>query len=359
MQEDPTLAQGGAKKYDIRAHPSWVSGKDIDANGNPVYATLTAADSTGNAPNYNSPNWGMSWFPGYAINEETGERLNIVFSEDSWLNYANGSDLLWNPTSTVVSSVAGFDVNVIFGGKHFVYVLGTRYDSCNEFKKNINSLFSSGKNNAWKMVQWAGVPLLNGTANISYLPLSKGFVPTGARLRFRVNRPYAFFNPSRIVKSISRVQPLNPATFPSLPTTADSAKLPNYGFPYYTFSTTGLAKTAVTDKTDKGALLNRIYVVPNPYYAHSGYETNRFDTKVKIINLPAQATISIYSLDGSLIRILTKSDPNVSYIDWDIRNSVGLPVSSGMYLMHVNCPGIGETILRWFGGTRPIDITTY
>ena len=28
---------------------------------------------------------GTGWFPGYAINVETGERLNIVYGENSWL----------------------------------------------------------------------------------------------------------------------------------------------------------------------------------------------------------------------------------------------------------------------------------
>ena len=99
--------------------------------------------------------------------------------------------------------------------------------------------------------------------------------------------------------------------------------------------------------------------MPNPYYGYSGYEQNRFDTKVRIINLPAKATIYIYSLDGSLIRTLTKNDPNTSYVDWDIRNTAGLPIASGMYLMDVKADGIGEIVLRWFGATRPIDVTTY
>jgi len=30
-----------------------------------------------------------------------------------------------------------------------------------------------------------------------------------------------------------------------------------------------------------------------------------------------------------------------------------------MYMMDVKAEGIGETVLRWFGAMRPIDITTY
>jgi hypothetical protein len=63
-------------------------------------------------------------------------------------------------------------------------------------------------------------------------------------------------------------------------------------------------------------------------------------------------------VDGALIRRLDK-DNNVSYIDWDIRNVKGLPIASGMYLIHVKAEDIGETVLRWFGAMRPIDITQY
>jgi hypothetical protein len=44
---------------------------------------------------------GMGWFPGYAINIETGERLNVAFGEDSKQISENGRDMLWNPTNKV------------------------------------------------------------------------------------------------------------------------------------------------------------------------------------------------------------------------------------------------------------------
>ena len=40
----------------------------------------------------NDGTFGMSYFPGYAIDVETGERLNIIFAEDSWLTDENGAD---------------------------------------------------------------------------------------------------------------------------------------------------------------------------------------------------------------------------------------------------------------------------
>jgi len=54
-----------------------------------------------------------------------------------------------------------------------------------------------------------------------------------------------------------------------------------------------------------------------------------------------------------------KNDPNLPYLDWDVKNSAGLPIASGMYLMDVKANGIGEKVIKWFGAMRPIDVTTY
>lgn len=62
----------------------------------------------------------MGWFPGYAIDIETGDRLNIAFGEDSYLASENGSDMIWNPTTTVYEGLSSNTVR--FGGKHYVYV---------------------------------------------------------------------------------------------------------------------------------------------------------------------------------------------------------------------------------------------
>ena len=279
----------------------------------------------------------MSWFPGYAIDEGTGKRLDIVFGEDSYLSSDNGNDMLWNPSYRWANF---FDGSMDFGGKHITYILNTPYDSDRAFvlaQKSASISNNIPLRKAYTPFVWVGIPLTNQILNMkSY---ADGYIPTTTTLRFRVDRPYAPY---------AAVSPAPVDTLKGLS-----------GFPYYTFSTTDLAPSALTDTSNRNALLNRIYAVPNPYYGFSGYETNRFDTKIKIINLPAKASINIYSLDGTLIRTLSKNDPNTSYIDWDIRNSIGLPIASGMYLIDVKAEGIGEVVLKWFGATRPIDVTTY
>ena len=327
MQEDSNMSQGHAPRFYPRRHASW-NGKIASDGNTPIY-------SSADDPDYSV---GMSWFPGYAIDEETGNRLNIVFGEDSYAGTDNGNDMLWNPSPNEFSL---FDNSTIFGGQHITYILNTAYDSDASFLSTLNAGISAGKTNlirrAFNPFMWVGIPLTS--PNVSMNTLSDGYIPTKTTLRFRVVRPYA---PMTAVVN------------------APADTIPGFGaFPYYTFSTKDLAPDSLSASTNRGALLNRIFAVPNPYYGYSGYELNRLDTKVRIINLPAVATINIFALDGTLIRVLKKSDPSVSYIDWDIRNMVGLPIASGMYLMDVKAEGIGEVVLKWFGATRPLDVTTY
>jgi hypothetical protein len=305
MQEDVSLAEGNATKFDLRKHASWTG--DVNTDGSPIY---DAAEQ------------GMSWFPGYAVNQETGERLNIVFGEDSYQKNQNGSDMLWNPTSTDV--IPENDAR-IYGGKHVVYVCSTKYDKCASFVATNKAL-------SFRTIWYTGMPLLNKA--YKYNSWADGFIPNETRIQIRVNRPYGNYNTGSQV---------------------------NGGNPLYSFSTRDVAPTPLADNenADKKALLAKIQAVPNPYYGANGFENSRLDTRVRIINLPHKATVSIYSLDGALITRLEKDNPNVAHIDWNVRNSKGLPIASGMYLMHVEAEGIGETVIKWFGAMRPLDITSY
>lgn len=318
---DRALSQGSVSDYfSVRKHASWNG--DVDADGNPIYATGTSPDDSG-----------FSYFPGYAINHETGERLNIVFGEDSWLQAHNGSDMIWNPSSSIIDGMG----NYVFGGRHFVYVLNSKYDSCRTVAAAMKGSIANRRTTFREQFMWVGIPVIN--AGFKMLPLKDGLIPTDTRLKFRVTHPYAYYMPPGITTTL------------------------NNGYPVYSFSTMDIAPRKFGDSDNPYAnqeILDRIHVVPNPYYAYAQhYEANRLDTRVRIINLPQRATVSIYSLDGSLVRRLEKDNNEQAFIDWDIRNAKGLPIASGMYLIHVNAVGIGETVLRWFGAMRPVDVTNY
>jgi hypothetical protein len=253
----------------------------------------------------------------------------MVFGEDSYLKEDNGSDMLWNPTTRALDPQGG----VVFGGKHYIYVLGSRYDQDAELLAS----FAPNSIPQYTLFRWMNVPLAR-----NMLSAGQGFIPNETRVRIRVTTPYGRY----------------------IPEAMNGQPLINDGYPLFTFSTKGYAPSKLTDAAnpyynDKQAILDQIMVSPNPYYGYAGYETGRLDTRVRIVNLPRTATINIYSTDGTLIRTLTKDNPNQSFIDWDTRNAKGLSIASGMYLVHVKADGIGEKIVRWFGAMRPVDLTTH
>ena len=120
-----TVAEGGAYKYNIRKHLGWNG--QVDANDQPIYST-DPADS------------GMSYFPGYAINIETGERLNVYFGEESFNAQDNGNDMLWNPTTRIVDPIT---FKSKWAGKHVIYIARSKYDAGAAFAANIRVNSSS------------------------------------------------------------------------------------------------------------------------------------------------------------------------------------------------------------------------
>jgi hypothetical protein len=75
--------------------------------------------------------------------------------------------------------------------------------------------------------------------------------------------------------------------------------------------------------------------------------------------LPAKATVTVYTTNGMLVRRMTKSDAATTSIEWDLRNSNRIPIATGVYIIHINCPGIGEKTLKWLGVMRPVDFTNF
>lgn len=57
--------------------------------------------------------------------------------------------------------------------------------------------------------------------------------------------------------------------------------------------------------------------------------------------------------------MLKKDDDSVTSLEWDLKNQSKVPVSSGVYIIHVEAPGIGETVLKWMGVMRPVDLDNF
>lgn len=295
---------------------------------------------------------GRSWFPGYAIDVETGRRLNIIFGEDPNVtesgikgNAGNSSDMIFDPSSSFFDAEG---VNPVYGGKHYIYIHKTTYDG----GQNIHdSLFWVGGSEPgglqlkgiFRNVCWASMAMLTDGAKL--LSLTDGLIPTETTIKIRVTKQFQKY----IVTN------------------------ENNGYPKYSFSTHSLAPV-IADPALASSALDLINIVPNPYYAYSGYETSTLDNKVKITNLPAKCTITIYAMDGTLVRRFTRdvtSDnteggqlnsktSNIdTSLDWDLKNHKSVPVASGMYIIHIDAGDLGEKTLKWMGIMRPIDLDSF
>ncbi len=94
------------------------------------------------------------------------------------------------------------------------------------------------------------------------------------------------------------------------------------------------------------AALDLMGIVPNPYKGTSAYETNQLVDVARFVNMPENATMRVYTLAGTLVNTLVKSSPETTF-DWNLRTEEGLPIASGVYLIHVDVPGVGEKVLKF------------
>lgn len=406
-QQNCDLAQGRSKLGFMRNAPS------VDKNGNPT--TASTASTNESDANYISAT-GMGWFPGYAINVETGERLNIAFGEDSWMQSQNGRDMLWNPTDEIVEDPVNANIQPDYriGGKHYIYIFRNNivedgesegidypadrmpsYDA-GEFIASKLKISLPGNTavgaacyvlpekreeaiSVWKSCMWVGATVL--APNESLLACD-------ATVKLRVAKPYTYFTKGTGLSPTSTLSigetyyvekgPVThdgvtyqhgevfKATSSTFWVSSDTEEdllenviLCQYGcLPTYTFSTDGSeANDSVASIAAQA--LEMVGVVPNPYLSYASYENDKLDNRVRIINLPQNCTVSIYSLSGRLVRQFEKDNAEQTYIDWDLKNHAGVPIASGLYLIHVDAPGTGEKILKWYGTLRPIDLDSF
>jgi hypothetical protein len=80
--------------------------------------------------------------------------------------------------------------------------------------------------------------------------------------------------------------------------------------------------------------LARVAVVPNPYRGVEAWNAPGGE-EIHFINLPAQASIRIFTLAGDLVRELRHQDNIRDFEAWDLKNGAGRDVSSGIYVYRV------------------------
>jgi hypothetical protein len=319
LGRNSALSVGGAKAGARRKSYS------VDKNG--VAQTDTATYKTG-----------MGWFPGYAVDLETGARLYMAFGENSFLVGENGADMIWNPTENLVSNVG----TPLMGGMHPIYVFScdqakingftssydfpayipsvAENDATNELYKKLKEVESNNttsKRQFYASLSWIAYPLLKPGQTL---------LSTDVTIKLRINKEYKNYICSG----------------------------ENAGKPMYSWSMDKVA-TELGSKDQLKETLGLINVVPNPYNAFSEYERNKLDNRVKITNLPERCIISIYTTNGKLIKRIEKDSP-ITYQDWTLTNHANIPVASGVYLIHIEVPGVGERVLKAFIAMRMVDL---
>jgi len=82
------------------------------------------------------------------------------------------------------------------------------------------------------------------------------------------------------------------------------------------------------------ANLQAVAVVPNPFRADEAWDRPG-GNEIHFINLPDNARIRVYTVAGDLVRELHHTDTVRDFERWDLKNSDGRDVASGIYMYRV------------------------
>ncbi len=119
----------------------------------------------------------------------------------------------------------------------------------------------------------------------------------------------------------------------------------------YTFTTGAQSSSSAQALVDWN---QKPYVVPNPYVGAASFEAQRYassgrgERRLEFRAIPAGAVIRIYTVHGDLVRTLRQNGGTAGVVDWDLRTKDNLDVAPGLYVYHVEAPGLG-TYLGKFG----------
>lgn len=94
--------------------------------------------------------------------------------------------------------------------------------------------------------------------------------------------------------------------------------------------------------------LSDVHTVPDPYYVRSAFDLGPANKALYFVNLPAQAIVRIYSVNGTLVRVLTHDDPTGGgQLAWDLRNRNNQFVASGVYFYVVEAPSGAKKVAKF------------
>lgn len=301
--------------------------KSVDENGNEI------ANSTG-----------FSYFPGYAVDVETGKRLNIFFGENSVYAGENakyiegnnpiGGDMIFNPSSEVVINDLKNSLDTSLhtlayagGGQHYIYVTRQAYDGCASFANALkrNPASDTGpslikKAKVASAVTWTSFPITSDLMRMS--SIDKGLIPNDLIVMLRVDNTYS---PSRIY-DIDK----------------ERACTTDTDHPVYEFGFEDFESNVVSDNT-----LSRVSLSPNPAISSNG------QLKLALSGLPTHALVQILDQNGqSKWQSHGDAGENIQYIGPGVTTTTfdmnGVDLHTGLYLIKITDMQTGENkSLKW------------
>ncbi len=96
--------------------------------------------------------------------------------------------------------------------------------------------------------------------------------------------------------------------------------------------------------------LDNVAVVPNPYTGAASWEpaitdVGRGERRIFFINLPMSCKIRIYTISGKFVdEIIHESTIDNGQESWDLVSKDGMDIAYGVYIYHIEAPGLGEKI---------------
>ena len=97
------------------------------------------------------------------------------------------------------------------------------------------------------------------------------------------------------------------------------------------------------------SLLAKVKVVPNPYIVSSileqqPYLSGRGERFIRFTHLPKECTVRIFTVNGDLVQTLHHNSMEDGTLRWDLKTSDNLEAAFGLYVYHVDAPGVGTKI---------------
>lgn len=257
---------------------------------------------------------GFSWFPGYAIDVETGKRLNIIFAENSLYSpensnpdianlpaqYLKGDDRIWNPGSEKTINAPGFS-RYFAGGQHFIYISGTEYDGCEQ----IHTLLSSVTPRPVRLLQvlrnisWTAIPL--ATSLLSY---DEGLIPNEVTVSLRTSQPF-------------RITDLDP----------EGNKIYNR----YRLEIIGKEKGPLSNIREASLSQMNVQLLNNPGRDKLSFQVHS--------DIDFSYSIEVYNVEGVLMYSGRSGN-----VDYQIETNTW---ASGLYLLRLQSDGFAPSTFRW------------